>query len=309
MAKVIRNVDKDQQEFIKIVDTLANRFHRWEIWSDFIIMFAISISNSIDKVHAEQREEIYMRTVKKYTQQELELFPQLCAMVVMALENDKNRDFLGEMYMALNLGNHWKGQFFTPYNVCRMMAEITCGDTVSEIEEKGYIAVNDCCCGAGALLIAYANAAEQATINSGYNWQNHLLFTAQDVDMVVGLMCYIQLSLIGCAGFVKIGNSLTEPMTEGEAIRDLSNPNSYYWYTPMYFSDVWQYRRVFHMLDMLTSPPVQAKSTDNAENSDDNQTDDNAREQKKTDISAKNSPNLLNQSEFIEENNGQLSLF
>lgn len=221
------------------------------------------------------------------------------------------------MYMALNLGNHWKGQFFTPYNVCRMMAEITCGNTVGEIKEKGYIAVNDCCCGAGALLIAYANAAERATIDSGYNWQQHILFTAQDVDMVVGLMCYIQLSLIGCAGFVKIGNSLTEPMTEGEAIRDLSNPDSCYWYTPMYFSDVWQYRRIFHMLDIMTRPSVQVKTTEEntetpeitKEKSADNQTEDKSKEQKKTDISTKNSPDLLNQSELVEENNGQLSLF
>lgn len=291
-SKIIGRVDNDQKEFIKVIEKLTNRFHTWEVWQDFVVMYAIAISNAIDTVHREKREETYMRIVKKYNKEELDLFPELCAMVVMALEKDKDRDFLGEMYMALNLGNHWKGQFFTPYNVCRMMAEMNCGDTVSEIEEKGYIAVNDCCCGAGALLIAYANAAERATVDSGYNWQKHILFTAQDVDMVTGLMCYIQLSLLGCAGYVKIGDSLINPMTEGEALKGLLETDSDYWYTPVYFSDVWEYRRMFQMIDRVIKL---------------NTNDGEIKE--KTDISTENSQDTDTDYEFTEENNGQLSLF
>lgn len=291
-SKIIGRVDNDQKEFIKVIEKLTNRFHTWEVWQDFVVMYAIAISNAVDTVHREKREEIYMRIVKKYNKEELDLFPELCAMVVMALEKDKDRDFLGEMYMALNLGNHWKGQFFTPYNVCRMMAEMTCGGTVSEIEEKGYIAVNDCCCGAGALLIAYANAAERATIDSGYNWQNHILFTAQDVDMITGLMCYIQLSLLGCAGYVKIGDSLINPMTEGEALKGLLETDSDYWYTPVYFSDVWEYRRMFQMIDRVIKL---------------NTNDGEIKE--KTDISTENAQDTDTDYEFTEENNGQLSLF
>lgn len=291
-SKIIGRVDNDQKEFIKVIEKLTNRFHTWEVWQDFVVMYAIAISNAIDTVHREKREETYMRIVKKYNKEELDLFPELCAMVVMALEKDKDRDFLGEMYMALNLGNHWKGQFFTPYNVCRMMAEMNCGDTVSEIEEKGYIAVNDCCCGAGALLIAYANAAERATVDSGYNWQKHILFTAQDVDMVTGLMCYIQLSLLGCAGYVKIGDSILNPMTEGEALKGLLETDSDYWYTPVYFSDVWEYRRMFQMIDRVIKL---------------NTNDGEIKE--KTDISTENSQDTDTDYEFTEENNGQLSLF
>lgn len=93
MAKVIGKVDEDQKEFIKVIDTLANRFHRWEIWSDFIVMAATIISNSLDKVHAEKREATYMQIAKKYTKQELELFPQLYTMVVMALEKTRTEIF------------------------------------------------------------------------------------------------------------------------------------------------------------------------------------------------------------------------
>ena len=46
------------------------------------------------------------------------------------------------------------------------------------------------------------------------NYQNHVLVAAQDIDMTVALMCYIQLSLLGVAGYVKIGNSITDPITD-----------------------------------------------------------------------------------------------
>ena len=71
------------------------------------------------------------------------------------------------------------------------------------------------------------------------NFQNHVLVTAQDIDYTTALMCYIQLSLLGMAGYVKIGNSLTEPMSTNDATDN-------YWFTPMYFSDVWVFRRLFH---------------------------------------------------------------
>ena len=71
----------------------------------------------------------------------------------------------------------------------------------------------------------------------------------------MGMMGYIQLSLLGAAGYVKIGNSLTDPMTAGD---DSKN----YWYTPMYFSDVWRYRRIFHSIDRLIGREKDAPGKD-----------------------------------------------
>lgn len=46
--------------------------------------------------------------------------------------------------MSLNLGNHWKGQFFTPYDICTLMSEITVGsEAVAEAKTRDYISVND----------------------------------------------------------------------------------------------------------------------------------------------------------------------
>ena len=79
---------------------------------------------------------------------------------------------------------------------------------------------------------------EKQLEKANLNYQNHLLVVAQDIDETVALMCYIQLSLLGVAGYVKVGNSLTEPMTGNDNKEN-------YWFTPMYFSNVWVLRRIF----------------------------------------------------------------
>ena len=96
------------------------------------------------------------------------------------------------LYMELNLGNHWKGQFFTQYHVCELMSRITIGEEVSEqIDKQGFVAINDCACGAGATLIAAANTLKDEESTT----KRDVLFVGQDIDRVVGQMCYIQLSL------------------------------------------------------------------------------------------------------------------
>lgn len=92
----------------------------WEVWADFVAMTALTIANAFDRegpTH-DEREEEYIRTIKRYSKAEQEGFPKLFALTVEALEVEPDQDFLGEMFMGLDLGNHWKGQFF--YSVRRL---------------------------------------------------------------------------------------------------------------------------------------------------------------------------------------------
>lgn len=236
MEKKSKNDPK--KEFLRVFKQLTNRHRAWDVWRDFITMFACSLSNPLDKEHRDKREALYLEVIKKYSKQEQELFPELAAQTVLALEENPEQDFLGSIFMSLNLGNESNGQFFTPYHVCELMAEVTMDNTVQKVEQDGYISINDPCCGAGATLIAAIHAARKRLEKANLNYQNHVLIVAQDVDSTVALMCYIQLSLLGVAGMIKIGNSLTEPI-----INKGSTEN--YWFTPMYFSNVWVLRRIF----------------------------------------------------------------
>lgn len=53
----------------------------------------------------------------------------------MALEKNPEQDFLGSIFMSLNLGNEHNGQFFTPYHVCELMAEVTMEDVVQKVKK------------------------------------------------------------------------------------------------------------------------------------------------------------------------------
>lgn len=106
-----------QKEFLNVFKQFSSRHRSWDIWRDFITMFACSLSNPTDKEHYDEREALYLRTIKKYNKKEQELFPELAAHTVMALEKNPEQDFLGSIFMSLNLGNEHNGQFFTPYHV------------------------------------------------------------------------------------------------------------------------------------------------------------------------------------------------
>lgn len=242
------------KEFLNIFQKLTYRYRAWDIWRDFVIMFACSLSNPVDKTHYDERERRYLRIIQKYNKREQALFPELAAHTVMALEENPEQDFLGSIFMDLNLGSESGGQFFTPYHVCQLMADITIGDVAAQVEKNGYVTIHDPCCGAGATLIAGVHSARKQLEKVGLNFQNHVLVAAQDIDEIVALMCYIQLSLLGVAAYIKVGNALTDPMTENDSLDN-------YWFTMMYYSDVWTMRRIFQGMDDLTKGETNERKT------------------------------------------------
>ena len=262
MAKVIRHLRQEQKEFQKVFSALCDRRSSWQAWADFVECAAIAISNAVDRTSTvrEEREARYVRIMNTYTKAERDTFCQLLALTVEALEVNPDQDFLGEMFMALELGNHWKGQFFTPYDVCRMMVQISIQDIEAHIERRGWVGVMDPACGAGALLIASRN--EFMLKGVGYR---QALYVCQDVDPVAGLMCYIQLSLLGCAGYIVIANSLTNPISGPSALLPIIKPNQDFWFTPALYDEVWQARMrleyVMRAMEQLTEKPAEAVAT------------------------------------------------
>ena len=166
-------------------------------------------------------------------------------MLVLELEKNPNQDLLGELYMMLQISNKNTGQFFTPYDVCEMMSKITFDrkELGKTVHKKGYANVYDCACGAGATLISASEQCKE--MFKKYNYQNHVYFVGQDIDITCVHMCYIQLSLHGLAGYVIHDNSLIKP--EPKLPEDLEK----IWFTPMWLNDVWTMRRFFHNQEIL----------------------------------------------------------
>ena len=241
MANKLAGLNSYQKRFMDIFYSLTHRHNSWQIWTDFTTIAACAISNCIDTRHREEREKLYMDTIQKYERDELLQFPKLIAATVDALDDNPEQDYLGVLFQLLELSSHWHGQFFTPYSVCEMIATTQTEGLAENVTEKGTISVNDPACGAGALLIAFANVSRK----QGINYQNHILFVGQDIDHTAAMMCYIQLSLLGCPGYVIVGDTLRHPPT-------IPLPKGYeIWYTPLYCSSVWHWRRTFKALDAV----------------------------------------------------------
>ncbi len=181
MAKTKQNnqVQKYESEFLELFKKLTCSRSSWQVWEDLVTVMACSISNAADRSPDKFKrwEEQYGQAIKNLGGMEIPV--QIFCTIVKPLEENPDQDFLGRLYMALNLGSHWHGQFFTPYHISEFMAEtLINGDCQAEIEGKGYLSVCDPCVGAGALLIAAANVIKrQGLITRGisYLWGRILM--------------------------------------------------------------------------------------------------------------------------------------
>jgi type I restriction-modification system DNA methylase subunit len=214
-----------KKNLIKLIEQVSYRHSTWKVFSDFVELASLSISNSVDKTQYETREKRYLEIIKTYERTEGELFPKMLGELILALE-DKMTDILGEIFMELELGNKWKGQFFTPMSVCKMTAQVLLENVESIIQEKGFVTISEPACGGGALIIALADVMKDKNIN----YQQTMKVTAVDLDIKAVHMCYLQLSLLGIPAIILHGNTLSLDVYSQ-------------WKTPAYILGGWWYRK------------------------------------------------------------------
>jgi len=158
--------------FMEIIKSLFRKYSEWEVWSDFASVSAIASVNACDWYQVSKREE-YLQIIRKYTSDEQQNLGDLLALVVMGLEKNQDQDFLGEVYMRLNISRGSKAQYFTPYPICKMMSQIIIGEGLSVGHEPRII--NEAACGSGVNLIAVANEMRSNHID----YQRNAYFVAQ----------------------------------------------------------------------------------------------------------------------------------
>ncbi|WP_434712964.1 class I SAM-dependent methyltransferase [Rhizobium sp. YTUHZ045] len=210
---------------MKLFESCRYRHDLYTIFSDWCACAAIAMSNALDIRQREEREARYLDIVKRYNKEELAIFPQILGEVTMALETAP-QDILGATFHELELHNTARGQFFTPYALCKMMAVMQIGDhTKAEVERRGYITAHEPAVGAGATIIALAEALKDA----GINYQQHLHVVAVDVDPRAVHMAYVQFSLMHIPAQVIVGDTLRLEFRED-------------WFTPAHIMGFWSGR-------------------------------------------------------------------
>ena len=148
-----------------------------------------------------------MAVVKRNTPEDVRAMPELLGITALAVQ-EGGCDFLGQVVVELELPNQHMGQFFTPYDLSRMMAEMTF-DTVDEIiAEQGFVTVQEPACGAGGMIIAAADVIER----KGFDIGRQLYVEGIDVSPMCFRMSYLQASLRGIPATIRRGNTLSLEM-------------------------------------------------------------------------------------------------
>ena len=218
------------KEFNQVLNNLDHSRNTITKFSDFLTMSAYSIAQPFYK--SKVLEEKHLNVAKTYNEKQLRCFAKLLAITIDALD-DEFQDFLGQVFSTNDMGSSYKGQFFTPYHVSKMMAEIQFFDA-NEFKDKDIITVSEPCSGAGGMIIAFAESLKERNIN----YQKRIYVEAIDIDDLCYKMSYIQLSLLGIPAKVIKGNTLSYEFEEAL-------------YTPLFFIN-----NIQSKLDKLNQEPT-----------------------------------------------------
>ncbi|MEE4522158.1 SAM-dependent DNA methyltransferase [Klebsiella pneumoniae] len=161
--------------FIRVFKDTGRHLGRWEVFSDFLSLAASELDMA--RIRTPESMEHCRKICARYEATDIANMQEMFCLMVCALEA-KFHDFLGAIFMELELGDNFRGQYFTPYSVQCLMAR---------------------------MLIAYAECLLEADINPSM----HMFGSCIDIDPVAADMAFIQLSLLGIAAEVVTGNTLT----------------------------------------------------------------------------------------------------
>ena len=210
------------KEFTSTLEALDRSKNISTVFLDFLTLSMCSLAQPF--YQSQNLEQRYKNTICNYTKEQAEEFSKLLALLISALEK-KHQDFLGQVFSANNFGNARKGQFFTPYHVSKLMAQINFTDIENQLAENNFVTLAEPCCGSGGIIIAFAEILKE----QGYNYQHQLFVKAIDIDETCFKMAYIQLSILGIPARVMLGDTLAWKFQK-------------VLYTPLYFVNGFEYK-------------------------------------------------------------------
>lgn len=191
-----------KHDFIALFNEIAPVKRRHTVFQDFVEMASYSLHNAFN--WSNKFEESYLSIAHSYKADDLKNMSKLLGLTIVGLQHSPE-DFLGDIYMSLQLGELAWGQYSTPFTLASLLAKLTLQDIDALVKENGFLTVKDPTCGAGGLAIAQALAFQQA----GYDLEKQFFIQCVDIDPVATAMCFIQLTVMGVPAEVLTGNYLT----------------------------------------------------------------------------------------------------
>ncbi len=196
------------QEIVNTIDKMSGGYSSYEIFSDWIKLSSLMLSNETDLIHGkiwQQRERDFVATMKKYSAEEQGEMSDLFGMLVLTMDHEIT-DVLGDVYMRGGMGSKSTGQFFTPFQISYLTAQL---NIPRDIGPENPLVMNEPSSGGGGMIIAAVRVLKER----GVNPQRCMKVVAQDLDWKGVYMTYLQLSILGIKATVVQGDTLTEPYT------------------------------------------------------------------------------------------------
>lgn len=113
-------------------------------------------------------------------------------------------DFIGPVFTKLS-SDSGMGQFFTPFEVSKLMAGMIIGEVAAELKDRPHLMLCEPACGVGGMVLA----ANVVLREKGFNIARQAHWHATDIDYRAMCGCYIQLALTDTSAVVFHGNSLS----------------------------------------------------------------------------------------------------
>ena len=197
----------DIKEFVKYLTEVSDNHgikqeERLDSFCDFII--------SLFSTDSYKSEGFKPSVATPENEDYIALVSLWCEMVAEEMEKGNALDLFGQLYeqmFLLKSKASANGQFFTPYSLCRLMADIT--DPVNEENDtkNGFIRVNDPACGSARTLLAHfmKKTHDNRALSGLYYYE------AADIDLTTCKMAACNMMIHGMQGRVICQDQLSMP--------------------------------------------------------------------------------------------------
>jgi type I restriction-modification system DNA methylase subunit len=205
--------DWDVKKWVREFEKLDRAKSTGEKFRDFCEMAYLALAKpyTLDRERQDAMEARYMQIVGTYREKDtVRAYPTFLNQVARNLVYG-GCDYLGNIAGELNALNPGQGQYFTPYEVSRLMAKINMYDLDTVAKHPGYFTMYEPCAGSGSIVLAAADEVEYALKPLATT----MLVYAADISHLAFWMCYIQLTFRGVAAWVARENSLSLEHFEG----------------------------------------------------------------------------------------------
>lgn len=192
----------DQREFVRELTSADEG--GWRAFETFLDLSTSALAARSGLNDRDRHEAEYRATAARVGAGAVERSARLLAIAVRGLSAP--HDFLGPIAgddRVQSLNRHL-GQFFTPFEVCRLLALMTLQDARAVLADRGCLRIGEPACGSGAMVLAAAAVLQAQEVSPADVW-----FECADLSSLAVSMAYVQMSLAGLAGEVCERNSLT----------------------------------------------------------------------------------------------------